>query len=397
MVKMLPRNNPHSLVKECLLIWLSAFFIGLPPPVSAAAPAQRISGDYSGNCFNPVISPDGTRVAYEVNYFERRIVELYIYDTRSKSTKQIRARQAGSSILNKKFNISPGGRQVTYELAWSPTRPDLYVFASTGQDENFELYLPAGGTLAPDPAADGMAAWSADGERIAFTSARSGDGDLYLIDINQTDQPPRQLTRWQDSTEWYPAWHPSKQTLAFVRHHARGGDNIYLLTDLQAPQTSLAALTSWSSIQTRPSWSPDGTRIAFYSNHEEKERYDLYVMDAKKGASPRLLLKGVILNERRGPTWTPDGNGLIIVRDDPEHFNPIRLLDVANPKRSKVLETGTQNNSDTHLVVTADGTILLAFTAQGRIGDDVKTFRRVYIYHPDPSELSFDGTPSKAP
>ena len=43
-------------------------------------------------------------------------------------------------------------------------------------------------------------------------------------------------------------------------------------------------------------WSPDGTKIAFVSNHSEdpdkNENTDIFIMDAKAGAQARQLLPG---------------------------------------------------------------------------------------------------------
>ena len=158
-------------------------------------------------------------------------------------------------------------------------------------------------------------------------------------------------------------------------------------------------LTKWGSIQTKPSWSPDGTKLAFYSNHADKERYDLWVIEAKAGAQPKKLLEGVIPNERRGPAWTPDGSAILQVVNRPETFSPILLVSASQPGVNKALKTGTQNNSDVYLQQVADGKVLVAFTAQGRtdgpgqsgVKDTSmthKNFKRVYLYEPSAAELS---------
>lgn len=358
------------------------------PLALAGGSPRRVSGQHEGNCYNPILSPDGTKVAYEVNFFERRVIELYVQDLASSKEQQIQASKGGSAMLSG-FGVESGGRQVTYELAWSPRSPKMYVFSSSGGDENYDIYLSSGGVLAPDPAADGMPAWSRDGMLLAFTSSRTGEGDLYLVDINKTENKPAQLTKYGDSTEWYPTWSPEGRRLLFVRHNSKGGDNIYLVNDITKPGETTVALTDWPSIQTKPSWSPDGKKVAFYSNKNSKEIYDLYVMDAFGGATPRVIMKNVIPNERLGPTWSPDGKALLVVKDNPEKFNPIRLVSVTEPGKEKIVSTGTQNNGDLQLVTTPAGQSILAFTAQGRLGDSVKSFKRVYIYNLDVNDLSF--------
>ncbi len=360
-----------------------------PGLVFAGGSPRRISGPHEGNCFTPIISPDGKHVAYEVNYYERRVIELYIHEIASGREHQVQAMSGGGGLLMD-FGKSAGQSQVTYELAWSPQQPGLYAYASSGGDENFDIYLSAGGSITSHPAADGMAAWSSDGQLIAFTSSRTGEGDLYLIDINKIELPPTQLTDDAESTEWYPTWSRVGRRLLFVKHYSKGGDNLYLINDVTDPKGSIVQLTNWPSIQTKPSWSPNGRQVAFYSNRSAKERYDIYVMDALPGATPKLVVENVVPNDRLGPTWSPDGKKIIAVKDDPEHFNPIRLVSVSDPSRSRVISTGTQNNGDTFVVTLPDGKSWLAFTAQGQIGDKRKAFKLAYIYPLDASDLAPD-------
>jgi len=377
-------RSPRAWIRAALLL---SSLLSIPAAFAGGSP-RRVSGPHDGNCYNPILSPDGSRVAYEVNFFERRVIEQYVYDLTTGKEQQIQPSKGGSAILNN-FGMTGGGRQVTYELAWSPARSKVFVFASSGGDENYDLYLSNGGVLAGDPAADGMATWSKDGQLIAFTSSRTGEGDLYLVDINNVESKPVQLTRFVDSTEWYPTWSPEGRRLLFVRHHSKGGDNLYLINDVGSGNANIVPLTDWPSVQTKPSWSPDGKRIAFFSNRRTKDRYDVYVMDAAANATPHIIMENVIPNDRFGPTWAPDGKGVLVVKDDPERFNPIRLVNIADPTRVKILGTGTQNNTDTHLITNASGQILLGFTAQGRLGDSVKSFKKVYVYNLDASELSF--------
>lgn len=356
----------------------------------AGGSPRRISGNHEGNCYTPIISPDGGQIAYEVNFFERRVIDLYVYDLATQAETRVapKSGSSSSSTLNA-FNVQK--RQVTYELSWQPGAKKKFIFSSSGDNENFDVYLSAGGVLggADSPAADGMPVWSKDSRYIAFTSARSGEGDLYAIDFSASGNNLRQLTSYDDSTEWYPTWSPDGKRLLFVRHFQKGGDNLYVINNIQEAKTSVVQLTNWPSVQTKPSWSPDGKMIALYSNRRAKERYDLYVMDAVADATPRLILENVLPNERLGPSWTPDGKAILVVQDDAERFNPIRVVSVVDPTKLKILPTGTQNNGDLHILKTESGTAQLTFTAQGRIGDSNKSFKRVYLFNLEPSDYAF--------
>lgn len=355
----------------------------------AGGSPRRISGNQDGNCYTPQISPDGSQIAYEVNFFERRVIDLYVYDLTSQAETKIAPKSGSASATLSAFNAQK--RQVTYELSWQPGSKKKFIFASSGDNENFDVYLSSGGTLggADSPAADGMAVWSSDARYVAFSSARSGEGDLYAMDYQASTPGLVQLTNFDDSTEWYPTFSPDGKRLMYVRHFQKGGDNLYVINDLTNAKGSMVPLTNWPSIQTKASWSPDGKMIAFYSNRRAKERYDLYVMEPVANATPRLVLENVLPNERLGPAWTPDGKALLAVQDDAERFNPIRVVNVADPTKVKILATGTQNNGDLSVTKPPSGQAMLAFTAQGRIGDSTKSFKRVYIFTLEPGDYNF--------
>ena len=71
--------------------------------------------------------------------------------------------------------------------------------------------------LTDDPAADRFPAISPDGRTIVFTSDRTGDDELYAIDIDGAD--PRQLTD-SPGTDWLPEYSHDGTTIAFETEHS---------------------------------------------------------------------------------------------------------------------------------------------------------------------------------
>jgi len=121
------------------------------------------------------------------------------------------------------------------------------------------------------PEADTAPAWSPDGRRIAFTSTRDGNAEIYVVDANGTAL--RRLTS-DAADDFAPAWSPDGRRIAFTS--TRDGNAELYLGD--ANGGAAQRLTRSPAGDHMPAWSPDGSRIAFASRR--RGTFDLYVMDA---------------------------------------------------------------------------------------------------------------------
>jgi Tol biopolymer transport system component len=344
--------------------------------LSLLAPAFGGAGQftpaYEANCQLPRWSHDGSKLAYEVNYHERKVIEQYILSPGSDPLAVRPVAKGIGSGLTAGFDTG-GSEMVVHELAWSPSSSKTYVYSASGADRDYDLYLYSGSRIASHPGADGGATWSPDGALIAFTSARSGQGDVYLLEVSDLSAPPKQITGDPTASELYLAWSPDSRSLAFVGH-TRTGDNIYLVEDVRSP--SPTPITSWSHTQTRPSFSPDGTQLAFYSNHTDPQRFDLYVMPL--GGEPSLLVEGVVMNPD-GPKWIPDTGDLVVVLDDDDRYDPVFRVTADDPGSLVEIKTGTVGNGDHDLAVGTDGRVYLAIAAQGESIGAKRDFKRIYV------------------
>jgi Tol biopolymer transport system component len=344
---------------------------------TAHAAPIAVAPDYDANCQAPRWSRDGSKLSYEVNYHDRKTVEQYIWSPGAEPRKVLPTSR-GLSGISIGFE-SAGGDMVVHELSWAPSSMDTFVYAASGADRDYDLYLDGGSPLHPGPGTDGGANWSPDGRWIAFTSARTGQGDLYLLDVEALEKDPKRLTADPTASELYAAWSPDSTALVFVGH-TRTGDNIYLLDDLKYPAP--VPLTTWQGTQTHPSFSPNGKQIAFYSNHDNRDHYDLYVLSLGGGA-PFKVATDVVMNAD-GPVWMPDGERLIYVKNDDANFDPIYIGPVDSPRAARPVNTGTIGNSDHALVVGPDGFSYLAVAAQGTDGNERdRDFKRVYVIRVD--------------
>jgi TolB protein len=71
-------------------------------------------------------------------------------------------------------------------------------------------------------------AWSPDGQRIAFTSARDGNLEIYVIQADGTQL--KRITE-NDERDDFPIWHPNGRQLLTVSE--RGGESDLYLIDVE--------------------------------------------------------------------------------------------------------------------------------------------------------------------
>ena len=216
---------------------------------------------------------------------------------------------------------------------------------SSNRDGDAEIYVmdADGGNqqnLTNNRAEDVSPSWSPDGKQIAFMSRRDGhviDGfptsEIYLMDADGGN--PQNLTNDRND-DWYPSWSPDGKQIAFASRRD-GNYEIYVMdADGSNPQN----LTNNPLNDRGPSWSPDGKQIAFASRrdgHFENElaiTYEIYVMDADGGNQQRLT------ENRKNdwePSWSPDGKRIAFQSDrkgDLQNFE-IYVMDAdgGNPQR----------------------------------------------------------------
>ena len=138
-------------------------------------------------------------------------------------------------------------------------------------------------------------------DKIVFESNR--DGNLEIYSMNADGTSPMRLTS-HSSLDFNPAWSPDRSKIAFTSGRTGNGD-IYVMN---ADGTNLTRLTSASAIEDDASWSPDGTKIAFWSSRDGNP--EIYVMNADGTNQTR-----VTSNPRSDtqPQWSPDGTKLVFV------------------------------------------------------------------------------------
>jgi TolB protein len=144
--------------------------------------------------------------------------------------------------------------------------------------------------------------WSPTGSALLFTSYRSGNPDLYVADLSKGTTRKLSARRGLNIGG---AFSPRGDTVALTLSSG-GNSDIYLIEPTAGDE--LARLTSDSGIDTSPSWSPDGSQIAFVS--ERSGGAQVYVMSASGGGARRVTFDG---NYNTDPAWSPKGDRIAYV------------------------------------------------------------------------------------
>ena len=212
----------------------------------------------------PVWLPDGRHIAFCSN--RDGVFSIYTMDLAGKNIKRI-VEAIGRPA------VSPDGRWI----ALTPEGILLLVDIDGLQQREIHWGQPQGVT--------GMAAWSPDGKRLAFTiqilGMRNIPGvlnDIYVVNI--TGENLQQLTD-HPARDVYPAWSPDGQWIAFQSD--RDGEMAIYLMEADG------ANPKWLANGRRPEWSPDSQQIAFVSRRGRVP--GIFIMD-RDGGNIRLLVEG---------------------------------------------------------------------------------------------------------
>ena len=211
---------------------------------------------------------------------------------------------------------SPEGKQVAYVVSTMDFKEDKSVthiwLADFDGERDRQIMFSAEGENSPK--------WSPDGKLLAFQSARPGKAkgsQIWIID--RSGGEAYELTELKGNLAGFE-WSPDSKRMALLvgdpdpeanpepgakpktpkpividRYHYKQDIEGYLLSGrhtyiylLDVASRKLERFTKGQWDEHAPSWSPDGSRIAFLSNHLEDPDRDpsptLFVAEAKAGA-----------------------------------------------------------------------------------------------------------------
>jgi dipeptidyl aminopeptidase/acylaminoacyl peptidase len=235
------------------------------------------------------LSPDAARILFTVQSNDRPgapYTGIWIADVSRGTATPLAGGLEGSAP-----RWSSDGRRIAFIGPGDKGKAGIVVANADGTNRAWIAEI--NGTNAPLPNMGERLAWSPDGRQIAYVSSVPGPEP-------EMDADPIVITRY-----W---WRPASSA------GGRFNDNRRLhlfVVDVQTRQ--IRQLTTGSFYEHSIDWSPDGTQLAFLSNHEPdpdfKNNYDVFLLDVASGAVRQLTQTAS--NEYR-PIWSPDGKTIAL-------------------------------------------------------------------------------------
>lgn len=197
---------------------------------------------------------------------------------------------------------------------WPLDKFDIYTSNPDGSDlqrlTDYGVYT-AEGILSPD------------GTSIVFTSTKDGDLDIYTMNVDGTNEKRLTTTPGYDGGPW---WSPDGKQIVYRAHHPKDSTELAQYNELlannmirpskvelfvmNADGSNNRQITNLGGANFGPTWTPDGTRIIFSSNHENPRSRDFNLFLVNVDGTG--LTKITTHPEFDGfPMFSPDGTKLI--------------------------------------------------------------------------------------
>ena len=237
----------------------------------------RLSNDPE-NDSSPAWSPDGSRIAFSrtkivVDDLFRREVSGEIYVMNADGSEQ---RNLTDNMASEWQPVwSPDGSRIAF-IRGANGKSDIYVMNADGSGQ-VRLTSASAGDVTPT--------WSPDGSKIAFVRAAEGDDALCITNADGTGT--RMLSRIGE-LGGDPQWSPDSSKLTYTMTVTKPEDLFFpsesYVYVINADGTGRRRLTEFDA--SGAAWSPDGSKVVLIG--KQQDNWDICVLNADGTGVTRL-------------------------------------------------------------------------------------------------------------
>ncbi len=240
------------------------------------APLRLTNGAWDD--IDPCINKDGSQVVFASN--RNAYWDLY---TINLSDGQV-SRITDTPEYDGNPAWSPDDQWITYETMVDD-RMQINILSITNPGQTIQLINDA--AFNQDPS------WSPLGREVAFVSNRSGDNEIWVANLDKPDEGRFiNVSQSPDSSEIRPTWSPDGEKLAWASKKIAEPDGIYIWDSKQPEkQPVYAGAGDW------PAWGASGNEIAARLSDANQDYLVAYSLDGT------LLLPPTRVMDIRGLDW----------------------------------------------------------------------------------------------
>ncbi len=163
-------------------------------------------------------------------------------------------------------------------------------------------------------------------------------------------------------------WSPGGKQVAFIANIS-GRDNVWLVPATGGWPTQL---TISDQRQAHPAWSPDGGWIAYVSDHDGDEQWDIFLVSPKTGEVTNLTISPE--SAEIEPAWSPDSKQLAYAtKPKTGSSHEIELIDIVTRHIRHLTKNTPKELSNSNPLFSRDGKFIV-YTQSHATGKDANVF-----------------------
>jgi Tol biopolymer transport system component/tRNA A-37 threonylcarbamoyl transferase component Bud32 len=271
--------------------WLLPYPPGSKPPKRVLEKLPTLEGTPSFSWF-----PDNRHVVVSLAADLNSPSHLWIADTESDDLSPLTTGNASEDMPV----VAPDGKSLLYDQVTA----SLDVVSVSIGDGSAKTLVSTGRE-------EGMAAWSAKSDKLAWVTDRSGPYEIWVRGADRSERPRVTSAEFPDGkNKWFlnPAVSPDGERLIFTRISSDGTDRLWMIS--LAGGMPVRLTNAEPNAEDGSTWSPDGSRFVYRQWVAGKG--SLMLVRTSGNATPIELRKDVRNNL---PDWSPAGDW-ITFRDE---------------------------------------------------------------------------------